>query len=278
MNFGICQKENIEWSQYIEETHVLGFNHVELQIYKENVLEHLKMVSDAKTNLKKYNMTASVHSLGGTNLGEKNSRIRKVSVDIIDEAMFICEQLNAKWLTIHMGQGGFARTDSAKKAERLSIVTQELINLQARHKSVKIGIENLQCLPNSSRYTYLGDCVDDFQFLCNNSELKNCGMILDIGHSMINETDADCLELFFHKFHKTILGFHLHGNNHMIDQHSLLCESDVIKFVKLYTKYDMFEIPVLFESYNLNYNIVNKNKLMEMFTDGQLLHKKNFGE
>lgn len=202
------------------------FSHIEMRVMDVNLegdLFNHQCASELGNTLAKAGLSLSLHSFSGVNLGEKVDRIRSTCVDIVVDQMLFGERAGAKWLTVHLGSGGFAY-DAARKQRRLDFAIESIQQVleQTAGSKICIAIENLHRLPLDRQKTYLGDRLGEFEYLMQRLPHPRVGILFDIGHAGLNP-ERPALE-FLKALPTRILGVHVHQNDGERDLHQPLTE------------------------------------------------------
>ena len=260
---GICSMEGIDWIEFIKSASGKGFDHIELRvnnvergsyIFDKHYLQRVKSVAVEE------GVSLSIHSLVGTNLGEKVNRIRSTSVDIIYDVMEAGEQMGALWVTTHIGSGGFSNSDIEKKYKRLDCVIKGVEDILQRSKGfkIKLALENLPRYQPTRGQCRIGDCAAEFQYIFKHISSENVGMLFDIAHARINTEKAEYVKLFIKSVEHKIIGFHVHWNDGNNDSHMPLKQECIDEFGD-YLSGSIHvlgqNVPFLFECYSMEENM-----------------------
>ncbi|WP_240420358.1 sugar phosphate isomerase/epimerase family protein [Paenibacillus periandrae] len=259
MIYGICQKIQGDWLEFLESEQNLDFTHIELyssDVSPESYMFDHSYLTKVKETSSKKNYSLSLHAIQGINLGEKVRRLRNVSRDIVIETLYCGEYIDAKWVTIHLGTAGFSSERIDKKKHRLDLVIETLHEILEVTKNLKINIaiENLPRCPPSFAKTRLGDSKEEFEYIFSHIKSERLKMLFDIGHARILECESNTVNQFIEKVFDRILAFHLHWNDKYEDSHLPLDDSSKIVLLKI-LQYLLSDRPLLFECYSRQDNL-----------------------
>jgi len=253
---GVCCKRNAEWIPFLESLRDSGFGRVELSLDEagcSSLLHDAGLVGRVRELLQSLGIGASVHSVGGTNLGEKLSRIRQVSVELVCESVEVADRVGAEWLTVHLGSAGIPNRSADRKRGRLDVAIEALEEIlrRTRGSTVRLGLENLPCMPPDWPMCRLGDRSEEFEYVFDGLNSERAGLVFDYGHARLYGGDAS--REWVERLKERIFAFHLHSNNRLEDLHRSLGPSDapeLRRFVAEVTKVSA-RAPFLLENYSL---------------------------
>ena len=258
--------EGIDWIDFVTSVGGRGFDHIELRvgdvgdgapIFDRDYLRRVKRLADGSE------CTLSLHSLVGTNLGEKVGRIREASVGIICDVMEAARYVGASWVTTHLGSGGFSNSDVSKKFGRLDCVIDGVREVLRRtgDSPVDLALENLpRYLPERGQCR-LGDRAEEFEYILDNLDSKRVHVLFDVAHARVNAERAEDVKLFIDTVKSRIVGFHLHWNDGSNDSHLPLTRESIDEIETYFSGSSALladGVPLLFECYSLEENIVCK--------------------
>ncbi|MFZ1897447.1 sugar phosphate isomerase/epimerase family protein [Methanoregula sp.] len=158
----------------------------------------------------------SVHApISDINLASVNDRIRRTSLEVIDDLCGICDDINAETLVVHPGYFPWSHMQTEAR-EALVKSLASLSAIQSEHDT-RIAVENMgswECF-----------VFRNPEFL---SELEHCdiGFVLDVGHAQLNNQ----LMEFANKSRPCHI--HLHDNTGTNDDHAA-CGDGTIDFTAL---------------------------------------------
>jgi sugar phosphate isomerase/epimerase len=215
-----------------------GYDHLELTVdnVDDNAIFYSKVLQNKVMKLKKRNdFSLSVHSYGAINLAEKVNRLRKTCTTIQNELLDISEELGAEYFVLHLGYCGF-HSNSLKKEKRLNLVINELKYLLdvIKDYNIKLAIENSILLPYNKYKSYLGDSIEDFNYIFTRVEDEKLNMVFDIGHYNVNNSGLH--EEFIQRFENKIIAYHVHWNDGLSDQHLPITKEWKKQYSGLYEK------------------------------------------
>lgn len=202
------------------------FRHCELRVTDVNyggTLFDQDLAKRWRSAAEENNFTLSLHYFAGVNLGEKVDRLRETSVAITRDQLRFGAACGARWLTLHLGHCGF-NGDPYRKRRRLGFARDAVRQLcrQTADLDIKIGLENVQRLPDEVPKSYLGDCLDDFEFLLDGLPHDQVGIVFDIGHAKLYP-ERERLA-FLNALRAHLLAVHIHDNDGVTDHHWALPE------------------------------------------------------
>jgi sugar phosphate isomerase/epimerase len=224
---GVCCKKGNDWLGFLAGLSGHGFEHIELNIADESpgsrVYDPL-YCQQVRRLIDELGMSVSLHCMEGINLGEKVSRLRAVSMDIVCEAVELAEVLGAAWLTLHLGAAGISNAQPDRKRARLELVADTLEQILARTAGSKVvlGLENLPRIPPGHAMSRLGDCAEEFAIMLARLTSPRIGVVFDVGHARINRLADRQLRDFMSVIGARAVGVHLHWNDEVEDLHAPL--------------------------------------------------------
>lgn len=252
MNIGISCKKIKDFDDSLRMIEDNNLSHIELQvnsIEKDSFIYSDKVINSICEQCKKLGITLSVHSFTGINLSEKVDRIRNEIIKITKEIIDITEYMSGTHLVLHLGNAG-VRFDNIKKLNRLDITINTIDELEkySRNMKMNIALENVDRLENDIK-CYLGDCIEDFEYIYKKIEYPDTKMIFDIGHMNLSPNAELSAKRFLDTYNDNITAVHLHTNNGLVDQHLGIDD-------KWFKKYEdclgLFDKLVILENYDFS--------------------------
>ncbi|MCW4005954.1 MAG: sugar phosphate isomerase/epimerase [Candidatus Bathyarchaeota archaeon] len=215
--FDVVEKPVGEYFAYARE---YGLAHLEVDL---NVEHEFIETFDAKriTNLKKlskeYAVTVSLHTPFSINPADRISMLRRANVAYLKRCVQVASDLAATHLTTHIGHcNGLPEWNWLRRQglEQLVLSLKETLSLCKEH-DVVLALENVNPMPKDSEFFYLGDNINDFEFLFSQLPSRYLKMCLDTGHAHT----AEGVTTYIEKFKDKIVNVHFHDNNGKNDQH-----------------------------------------------------------
>lgn len=217
-----CKNEN--WLEEIHEVDTTRFQHIELNIY--NMDPHSKIfdanyLDQVKKKLREKNLSVSVHTIEGTNFAEKLNRVRKASVDILKDTLEMADYIEAEWVVVHMGNGGFSGTDKEKKKAHDELAVQsikETLDLCPGIRT-RLALENLYGHSAEQKKCKIGSDVEEFEIFFKSINSDKVGLLYDMGHDNIYSEKSERKTHFLEAFRDKVIALHIHYNDGKEDLH-----------------------------------------------------------
>lgn len=252
VKIGISCKDINKFDECLRIIEKYNLFHIELQvssIEKNSFIYSEKMINNICRECSELGITVSIHSFTGINLSEKITRIRNEIIKITKEIIDITEYMSGTHLILHMGNAGF-RFDCAKKNSRLDYAICSINELEeySRNMIMNIAIENVDRLDSNIK-CYLGDCIEDFEYVIDRLIYPDIGVLFDVGHMNLSNNAEITTRRFLDQFYSNIVAVHLHTNNGLTDQHLGV---DNKWFEKYRECLDLFEKLVILENYSIS--------------------------
>ncbi len=215
--FNVFLKPIEEYFEYVSRN---DLQHMEIDlIAKHSYLESFtqERVSKLKQLAEDFQINLSLHTPYSINPADRIEKIRYANVAYLKGCVSLAEQLNATHITTHIGYyiGSYNSTERRLEAlERLTLTLEEVI-LRCEENNIRLALENVNIISESSEFSLLGDNMNDFAFLYSRINSPLLKMCLDTGHANIMEGVATYLENFKDK----IINMHIHDNMGEYDQH-----------------------------------------------------------
>ena len=181
-------------------------NHIEIGI--DNI-EECKTLLKYKRLLKNLNISISIHLPMELNTCENVSYIRSSWIEFINKIYDELKSLDVKYFNMHLG---YAMTNRlSKNRGRFLNNSLKFFNDKNLNKEIFISIENTYS--NYGDFSNIGNKVEDFEYIFNNSENKKLYFCYDTGHFLINKSN------YIEKLANNLKVVHLSDNNGIEDQH-----------------------------------------------------------
>ena len=197
------------------------------------------------------------------NLSSGNSDLYHKSIEQILRSIEFCKKFNIKFLSFHAGfmidpNEDFkfeSRPISQEKALDNFCFAIEYIGKIAAKNQINIAIENnvltYELFLKSHKNPLLCCDVFDYQYIFNKIQLKNVGILLDLGHlNVSSKTLGFSRRNYINNLYERIFAFHIHDNNRLNDTHSLISQESW--FWKDIQEFDFKDCYFILEASNLN--------------------------
>jgi sugar phosphate isomerase/epimerase len=199
-----------------------GFSHVEIRILDVDPTAPMHTPAwrdEVRNAASDQGLTLSVHAVAGLNLAEKLPRLRRVSIDILEETVTQAAHLGAAWVTVHLGTCGLS-SDHPKTRDRLAIAIESIEEALRRTTgcTVALAIENMVHFPETARHCHLGSSPAEFMALAALRSDPRVRTLFDLGHSVIAR-DAAWAECLLDAMSDDLVATHLHWNDRTHDRH-----------------------------------------------------------
>ncbi len=180
--------------------------------FLENKTKYVELICDGYLNVMEhteiplsYNLKYTLHCpLTDMNLSSFREKVRKTSIEIVEDILKVADVVNASLIVLHPGYCVF-KEDYLKALNSLKKSLYELNKLQNEY-SIQITIENM---PSYSMFMFRepNEIIDT---------LGDIGITFDIGHSFLNKNIEKFLD---NNLIKKIYHIHIHDNNGVFDEH-----------------------------------------------------------
>ncbi len=183
-----------------------NINHIEIGI--DNI-EECKTLLTYEKLLKDLNISISIHLPMELNTCENISYIRSSWIKFINKIYDELKPLNIKYFNMHLG---YAMTNRLSKNREIFLNNSlKFFNDKNLNKEIFISIENTYS--NYGDFSNIGNKVEDFEYIFNNSKNKKLCFCYDTGHFLINKSN------YIEKLTNNLKVVHLSDNNGIEDQH-----------------------------------------------------------
>jgi len=196
------------------------FSHIEIDLLqKHSCIESFdaKRIKKIIKQATKYNISISLHVPYTLNLADEIQSIRKANIEYLEKTIELASKIKATHITTHIGY--FIGLPSWKwkrkqALDRLFLSLEEALPL-CKELEVLLAIENVNPMPKHSELFYLGDNINDLDFIFDKLKSPNLKLCLDVGHANTNEGPVKYIKEFADK----IVSVHVHDNNGKYDEH-----------------------------------------------------------
>lgn len=189
----------------------LDKTHITLDTFSPEKIEKINQLA------KKTNISLSLHNPYTINASDIIPIFRKIDTRYITKSIELAKKLNATHITSHIGNFYWFPVEKwmRKKAlDRFLKSMDYIINL-CEKCDVTFALENLVPIPHGSEYYFLGDNIDDFNYLFERLHSGHFMFCLDTGHANIGEGVVPYIECLGEKT-KIV---HYHDNKGSNDNH-----------------------------------------------------------
>jgi sugar phosphate isomerase/epimerase len=215
--FMVSRKPVEEYFGYVER---YGINHLEIDLKKKHSL--LSTFTDERVErVKKWceekDVSLSLHPPFNMNLCSRLWLVRRRHVSYLKQCIGLARRLGAGHLTLHLGNFyRFAAWANPRQhaLERLVKVLRKLVPA-ARSHGVKLALENMIPIPPEAGYTFLGDNIEDFDYIYSRLDSEYAVFCLDIGHA----NTAEGAPAYVDRLAEKMVSVHFHDNNGQYDEH-----------------------------------------------------------
>jgi len=236
------------------------------QLTPENV-KYLRELKDC------YDVDIVVHApFSDLNPASMNSRVRKLTVQCIGEAIEGASELDGKVVVVHPGYVPPLWSNYIEEIRDNNYSTLiEILEVAEDHK-IMIGLENM---PYYSGMGILGTTLEDIKGMVEGIDSKYLGITFDIGHAHTvvcnNVSKCKTLEDFIYQLDRIgrgIVHVHCHDNRGKVDEHLKLGDGniDFLRVFKALKDIGYSDI-ITFESKNLRDAIKSREVASEIISN-----------
>ncbi|MGA3291177.1 MAG: sugar phosphate isomerase/epimerase [Candidatus Bathyarchaeia archaeon] len=206
--------------EMFDETSESGFSHIEIDLLeKHSCIESFdaKRIRKIVKEATKYDISISLHVPYTLNPSDEILSIRRANIEYLEKAVKLAHKIKATHITTHIGYyiGLPSWKWKRKQAlERLLLSLEKVLPL-CGNLEVLLAIENVNPMPKHSEFFYLGDNINDLQYIFSKLKSPNLKLCLDVGHANTNEGPIKYIE----EFADRIVSVHIHDNNGKYDEH-----------------------------------------------------------
>ncbi|MGD0645660.1 MAG: sugar phosphate isomerase/epimerase [Candidatus Bathyarchaeia archaeon] len=200
-----------------------GFSHIEIDLLeKHSCIEsfNAKRIRKIVKQAAKYNISISLHIPYTLNPSDEILSIRRANVEYLEKTIKLAHKIKATHITTHIGYyvGLPSWKWKRKKAlDRLILSLKEVFPLCSKLEVV-LAIENVNPMPKDSEFFYLGDSINDLNYIFSKLKSPFLKLCLDVGHANTNEGPIKYIEEFADK----IVSVHVHDNKGKYDEHLVI--------------------------------------------------------
>jgi sugar phosphate isomerase/epimerase len=175
-----------------------GLAHLEIDLIRESSFIETfdaKRISTLKRLSQEFGITLSLHTPFTVNLADKIPIIRDASIVYLKRCVSVAHELDATHVTTHLGYCLGVKPIKQKALTRLAANLMQVLQ-DCRKLEVKLGIENVNPMPEGSELFYLGDRIEECDYLLSELESPYLNLCLDIGHANTNEGPLAYIQKF----------------------------------------------------------------------------------
>jgi len=194
-----------------------GLSHLEIDLIRESSFIETfdaERISNLRCLSEEFGITLSLHTPFSINPSDKIPTIRDANIAYLRRCVSVAHELNATHVTTHVGYCLGVKPSKQKALVRLVANLKQVLQ-DCQKLNVKLAVENVNLMPEGSELFYLGDSLEECEFLLSELESPYLNLCLDIGHANTNEGPLTYIQ----KFGKTIINVHFHDNNGKTDDH-----------------------------------------------------------
>ncbi len=150
---------------------------------------------------------------------------RKKNIKYLIDCISLAGRLHADSITVHIGSFYWFPVERwmRKKALNRFIDSIEQVLNYCAETQVCLALENVVPIPQGSEYHYLGDNLNDFEYIFQQLNSEYVKMCLDTGHANVGEGVTEYINLFS----ENIISIHYHDNIGNDDQHLPVGEGNI---------------------------------------------------
>ena len=203
-NYGLNCFRNINEEHFIYAS-FHDLKSIEIHLDKSHItLESFtpERISEITELAAKHNVKLSIHNPYNLNASDIIPAFRKADTKYMLAGIKLAKDLNATHITAHLGNFYW-------------FPVEKWMRKKALNRYIYFALENVVPIPQGSDYYFLGDNLDDFDFLFERLNSKHFLFCLDTGHANVAEGVIPYIKHLGHKI-KTI---HFHDNNGDNDSH-----------------------------------------------------------
>ena len=194
-----------------------GLAHLEIDLIRgHSFIETFdaERISNLRELSEEFGISLSLHTPFTVNPSDKIPTIRNASIAYLKRCVSVAHELNATHVTTHIGYCLGVKPSKQKALARLVVNLRRVLK-DCRKLEVKLAIENVNPMPEGSELFYLGDRIEECDFVLSELDSPYLNLCLDIGHANTNEGAI----AYIQKFGKKIVNIHFHDNNGKTDEH-----------------------------------------------------------
>jgi sugar phosphate isomerase/epimerase len=194
-----------------------GLAHLEIDLIRESSFIETfdaERINNLRRLSEEFGISLSLHTPFTMNPSDKIPIIRDANIAYLKRCVTVAHELNATHVTTHVGYSLGFRTWKQEALTRLVVNLKQILQ-DCQKLEVKLAIENVNPMPEGSELFYLGDSIEECDYLLSELDSPYLNLCLDIGHANTNEGPL----AYIHKFGKKIINVHFHDNNGKTDDH-----------------------------------------------------------
>lgn len=162
-------------------------------------------------------ISLSLHPPFNINLCSTILAVRLYYKSYIRKCIHLAHQLRAKHITLHLGN--FPRANKWANyrllaLDRLCKVLGQILAESEIH-GITLALENVVPTRHEAGFSFLGDNINDFNYIFSQIDSRYLKLCLDTGHANTNEGPLEYIE----KFGAKIACVHVHDNKGIYDEH-----------------------------------------------------------
>ncbi|WP_297535737.1 sugar phosphate isomerase/epimerase [Thermococcus sp.] len=197
-----------EFERWLEEAEGLGFEFVELVSEWPNFITRETWRAYAEI-LGSFGLKVTIHApFSDVNIGSLNERLRRASIEVLEETLDVASRLNAFVVTVHPGHCSPASRKFREDYNRVHRNSLRELEKLSGEFGVRVGVENMPSFPILDAQT-----PERLAELLDGTEL---GVTFDLGHL---NTVGFPFERFMKLLGGRIVHVHLHDNSGKSDEH-----------------------------------------------------------
>ena len=171
-----------------------------IETFDEHRIDNLKRLTEVS------GVQLSLHCPYTLNLADPVNQLRRETIEYYRAAVQLASSLGSDHIIVHLGY--FASFDNPRhdrnKALRLASQSLQEVAELCEKEDINLALENLCKQPIESELQYLGDNIEDFEFLFRVGSEK-LRFSLDAGHANINEGPQKYVKHFGDKMVAVVL-------------------------------------------------------------------------
>ena len=194
-----------------------GLAHLEIDLIRESSFIETfdsERISKLRQLSRDYEVSLSLHTPFTVNLANMIPTIRDISIAYLKRCVLVAHELDVTHVTTHLGYCLGVNPSKQKALLRLATNLKQVLQ-DCRKLDVNLAIENVNPMPEGSELFYLGDSIEECDYLLTELESPYLNLCLDIGHANTNEGPLAYIQNFGEK----IVNVHFHDNNGKTDDH-----------------------------------------------------------
>lgn len=197
-----------------------GVGHLEIDLKKKHSLIQTftpERMAGIREFSRENGISLSLHPPYNMNLCARGPFLRRFHIAYIQKCIYLADEIGATYITLHLGsfnRTALWATPRHHALGRLLKVLRSVLPI-CRKYGVSLALENMIPIPPEAGFSFLGDNIEDFQYIFSRIESDNIKMCLDIGHANTSEGVLEYVD----KLGENIIGVHVHDNHGDFDEH-----------------------------------------------------------